>query len=154
MLHKTGFIVGEKCIQNAKVLNGKFLALQKNSLWSLWTLTGRMLMPFGWEDIQAIKDVVVLKSKNKYTIATGKSLAGLADQAELGLMEFADEVKAWRGDYIWVKTGSNEGILTQNLDTIVTVQEHVLSPAYFGFIAKREGSLPNLERCGRYFTTL
>ncbi len=148
VLHKTGFIAGEKCIQNARVLNGKFLALQKNSLWSLWTLTGRMLLPFGWEDIQAIKDVVVLKSKNKYAVATGKSLAGLADQAELGLMKFADEVKAWRGDYIWVKTGSNEGILTQGLDTVVAVQEHVLSPAYFGFIAKRGDTFQTWNNAG------
>jgi TolA-binding protein len=138
VLHKTGFTVGEKCIQSAKVVNGKFLALQKNSLWSLWTLTGRMLLPFAWEDIQSIKDVIVLKAKNKYTVTREKDLAALADQKELGLTEFADEVKGWRGDFIWVKTGATEGILTQNLDTVVTVREHVLSPAYFGFIAKKD----------------
>lgn len=138
VLHKTGFKVGEMCIQSAKVVNGKFLALEKNSLWSLWTLTGRMLLPFGWEDIQAIKDVIILKAKNTYTITTEKDLASLADQNELGLTEFADEVKGWRSDFIWVKTGATEGILTQNLDTVVAVREHVLSPAYFGFIAIRD----------------
>jgi len=137
VLHKTGFTVGDKCIQSAKVVSGKFLALQKNSVWSLWTLTGRMLLPFGWEDIQAIKDVIILKAKDKYTITTQKYLAGLADQKDLGLAEFADEVKGWKGDFIWVKKGVSEGILTQNLDTVVTVREHVLSPAYFGSVAKR-----------------
>ncbi|HEX6892316.1 MAG TPA: WG repeat-containing protein [Chryseolinea sp.] len=137
VLHKTGFTVGEKCIQSAKVVNGKFLALQKNSLWSLWTLTGRLLLPFGWEDIQVIKDVIILKAKNKYTITTEEEVAALADQNELGLTEFADEVKGWRGDFIWVKSGATEGILNQNMDTVVQVRDHVLSPAYFGFIAKR-----------------
>jgi hypothetical protein len=138
VLHKTGFSVGEKCIENAKLVNGKFLALQKNSFWSLWTLTGRMLLPFGWEDVQVIKDAIILKAKNQYTITTEKQLAALADQQELALREFADEVKGVRGDFIWVKSGAVEGILNQNLDTVVTFREHVLSPAYFGFITKKE----------------
>ena len=138
VVHKTGFIAGESCSQNAKIVGGKFLALQKDSQWSLWTLTGRLLLPFGWEDIQAIKDVIVLKAKDKIAITTSQSIAGLADQKELGLTEFVDEVKSWRGDFIWVRKGSKQGVLTQKLDTVVQVKEQVLSPVYFGSIAKKD----------------
>ena len=135
LLHKTGFTVGDSCVQDAKVLNGKFLGLKKGENWSLWTLSGRMLLPYGWEDIVAIKDVIVLKSKSKVTLTTDVALAKLADQQKLGLNEFVDEVKGWRNDFIWVKHGENEAVFNQRLDTIIHLKKHTLSPAYFGFTA-------------------
>lgn len=138
VLHKTGFVAGEPCVQDAKILNGKFLALQKNSMWSLWTLTGRMLLPYGWDDVHSISDVIVLKAKDKFALTTSASLAGLADQKELGLSEFVDEVKAWRKDFIWIRKGESEGVLTLTLDTVMAVQQQSLSPAYFGFISKKD----------------
>ena len=138
VLHKTGFIVGEPCIQNAKILGGRFLALQKNSQWSLWTLTGRNLLPYGWDDIQTIRDVIVLKAKDKVALTTTQSVAALAGQKEPRLTEFVDDVKSWTGDLIWVKNGSHQGVLSQKLDTVVRAQEQVLSPVYFGSVAKKD----------------
>ena len=138
VLHKTGFIVGEPCVQNARVLGGRFLAVQKNSQWSLWSLTGRALLRSGWDDIQSIKDVIVLKAKDKFAITTIQSIAALADQEELRLSEFVDDVKSWSGNFIWVRKGSHQGVLTQQLDTVVRVQEQVLTPAYFGSVAKKD----------------
>lgn len=154
VLHKTGFALGDKCVDNAKVLGGKFIAIQKNSKWSLWTFTGRMLLPFGWDEINAIKDVIVLKTNNKYTIATTKSIAGLADQNDLGLTEFVDEVRSWRGDNVWLRSGTRQGILTQKLDTIVRLKEQVLTPAYFGAISKHNNLFHTWNEAGdtsRYF---
>ncbi|MBA4054866.1 MAG: hypothetical protein C0490_09155, partial [Marivirga sp.] len=58
VLHKTGFEVGDRCVSSAKVLNGKLLALQRDNLWSVWTLTGRMLLPYAWDAIVAYNDVI------------------------------------------------------------------------------------------------
>lgn len=132
VLHKTGFKVGDACIEDAKVLNGKFLALRKDKLWSVWTFTGRMLMPYDWEDIAAIKNVIVFKRNNKCALATVQTIALLADQQDPGLQYSVDEVSVWRNDFIWVKTGDHQGVLDQSLDTLIKVEKHVLSPAYFG----------------------
>ena len=135
VLHKTGFKVGDACIEDAKVLNRKFLALQKNQLWSIWTFSGRLLLPYGWDDINAINDVIALKAKNKFTLATVHTIAQLADQQDLGLEEFVDEVKAWRNDFVWIRTGDRQGVLDQSLDTLIKIEKQVLSLAYFGSVA-------------------
>ena len=135
VLHKTGFKVGDACIEDARVLNGKFLALRKDQKWSIWTLTGRMLMPYEWEDITAIKDVIVFKKNNKCALATVQTIALLADQQELVLLDSVDEARVWRNDFVWVKAGDDQGVLDQTLDTLIKVEQQVLTPAYFGSTA-------------------
>lgn len=132
VLHKTGFRVGDACIEAAKVLDGKFLALRKDDLWSIWTFNGRMLMSYDWDDINVFKDVIAFKTKNKYKLATVDSVANLADHRDLELMEPVDDVRAWHKDCIWIKTGDDQGVLDQSLNALIKTENHILSPAYFG----------------------
>ncbi|MDH4091466.1 MAG: hypothetical protein OEV74_16320 [Cyclobacteriaceae bacterium] len=132
VVHKTGFKVGRDCIEDAKVLDGKFLALRENALWSIWTFGGRMLIPFEWDDIIPYRDVIVLKKNNKFALATARAIAQVADDQDLVLLDFVDEVKAWENDFLWIRNNNCQGILNHSLDTLIKEEIQSLSASYFG----------------------
>lgn len=148
VLHKSGFEAGDGCISSAKVLNGKFLAVQRDNLWSIWTLSGRMLLPYVWDGIVAYKDVIALKTNNRCTLLTAKYLAGLADQALYDPEEFVDEIRPWRNDLVWVKKGEQEGLLNQTLDTVVHGGIQTLQQNYFGSTATDEKGIRIINDAG------
>jgi hypothetical protein len=135
VLHKSGFSVGDDCIQEAKMLNGKLLALRKDNRWSVWTLAGRMLQPYEWDDISFTGNVILYHQPGKVTLATVEKVAGIADQGKLTPGEVFDEAKRWPDDRIWVRKGEQQGVLDQTLEPFIRMDDHVLHPQFFGSVA-------------------
>lgn len=135
VLHKSGFKIGSDCITEAKVLNGRFLALLKDTRWSIWSFNGRMLMTYDWDDITGFRDVLCLKAGDKIVLSTVKAIALIADQQPLVLPDSVDEVKPWRNEAIWFRKGALQGVVDQSLDTVINASGQVLTQAYFGTIA-------------------
>lgn len=148
IMHKTGFEVGDKCISSAKVLSGKLLALQRDNVWSIWTLSGRMLLPYAWDGVVAYNDIIVLKANNRYALVTVNNLAKVADQRPLDLDEFVDDVRPWRNNCVWVKKGGQEGLLSQPLDTLVHASTQTLQQIYFGTAATDEKGIRIINDTG------
>jgi hypothetical protein len=150
VLHKTGFSIGDGCIQDAKALNGKLLALQKNNRWSVWTLAGKMLQPYTWDDISFIKDVILFHKNNKIILATTQAIAAIADQEKWNPGDSYDEVKRWPGEQLWVRNGERQGVLNQTLGIYVELEKQVLNHYFFGCAANTsEGiKLFNMEGKG------
>jgi sporulation protein YlmC with PRC-barrel domain len=135
VLHKTGFAIPEQAAEDAKLLAGKFLALKKDNRWSVWTLTGRKVIDYAWEDANHIGDVIILQRKGKLKLATVNEVAQLADQYTLKVQDLFDEIKLVKRDFIWAKTGDFEGVLDQNLTSIVPFEKHALKAFDFGVVA-------------------
>ncbi len=135
LVHKTGFEVGPYCIDGARVINGKFLALQVKGKWAVYTFAGRMLLPFELNDIRAIGSVIVLKYDEKFRLATEEMLASFAEITDgiSSLME-GDELVEWSGKRLWIKQGQVQRVLTLALDTLVTVEHQNVFPAAAGII--------------------
>ena len=81
LIHKSGFKIGEGCIDDAKILNNKFIATEKNDQWSIWTLTGRQLVQ-DTDEIFLAKDVIGLKENGKTKLITAAMLATLPSTPE------------------------------------------------------------------------
>ncbi len=135
IIHKSGYIFDHPQVEDGKLLNGKFIALKRNKLWSVWTLTGKQLLDFEWDEVSTIKDVVVLKKQNKFKLVTPHQLALLADQRMLKTQDFFDMVKAFPGNLIWARTGEYEGIMDQSLNNKVPFEKHLLEPGLTGIIS-------------------
>lgn len=136
IVHKTGFVVGDSCIQQGKILAGKFIAIRSHDRWSLWTLTGRKLFSENWDDLSTIKDVVLFKRNGKYTLATSLQLGTLAaEHKDLKIHDAFDEVKPWVHDQIWARVAEYQGLLNQNLVITLPFENHTLNPSFFGTIA-------------------
>lgn len=149
VVHKSGFRTGQDCIQDAKILGERFLALKNDSRWSVWALSGRMLLPYDFDDVFAIKDVMALQRGERITLATASSIAQTANQAELHPTCIVDEVKAWRNDLLWVGIGEVQGILDLTLDTLVRLEKQRLSPTYFGGVSLHDDGARTVNDLGR-----
>ncbi len=132
VIHKSGFSVGDECIDEAKVINGKLLAFRKENRWSIWTFSGRMLMPYTWDELTFIRNVVCLKRNNKLILSTVESVSLLANQQPLEMSDSVDEAKPWRHDFVWIRKGNLQGVVNQSLDTLVQPDDQRLAQTYFG----------------------
>lgn len=135
VVHKTGFIPLDSCVQNARMLSGRLLAIRTNDHWSVRTLAGRLLLGSAWDDVQAAGNVVILKKNEKYWLTTLDQVACIADQQPLGLRDVFNDVKPWSNGLIWFRAGSHEGVLGQHLDMPVPARQQRLAPAFFGAVA-------------------
>jgi len=149
LIHKSGFTIGGDCIDDAKVLNGKFLALQKNGIWSVWTLTGRMLLPYEWTEVIAYNDVIVLRNDAGFSLATAEKIALMAEEHSPVLSDIVDEVKPWDDKFIWIKKQNLQGILSYEMDTLVRVEPQHLSPFYFGALSNTAAGLRTINHLGK-----
>ncbi|MEO7991438.1 MAG: hypothetical protein ABI663_17935 [Chryseolinea sp.] len=135
VIHKSGFIVGDSCITDARLLSGKLLAIKKEDQWSVWTLSGRMLVPFSWDEISTVEDVILFKNGDKTKLATIQSVARVADHQTLQLSDAFDDAKAWSQHLLQVQSGEFQGVLNQRLDVFIRFDKHKLTNNFFGTLA-------------------
>lgn len=148
VVHKTGFRVGDSCVDDARLLGNRLLALKKNGLWSVWTLTGRMLQPYSWEDVTSQRNIIVYHRGGKLRLATVAQVGSLANGDTLRLNDVYDEVKLWPNDRLWVRAGSYEGVLAQDLTTQVPFDKHVLTSTFFGTLGTSTAGISTFNMTG------
>ncbi len=133
VIHYSGYSVGEgACYQDARLIGKNYVALQKNRNWSIWTLTGRMLFDFFWEDVNRVEDVVILKKSGKYKLAKLKDISRVADQLAVPFTQEFDEVNNWPNSMFWVRTGKDQGVLNQNLKEWIKPAPQQVTQTFFG----------------------
>jgi hypothetical protein len=132
VIHKSGFRVGEECVEDAKLVCGKFLAIQKNNEWSIWTLTGYPLFPGPSEEIREAGNIVAMSSQNDIRLATSHKLATVADQQPVDLSDVFQEIKPWPDSLLWVRTGDFQGVFNQLLEVHIPFDQGELAPSFFG----------------------
>jgi hypothetical protein len=132
VMHKTGFNPGDPCVEEAKVLNGKLLALKKEGKWSVRTLTGLQLIPFEWENISYAGDVLIFQRNKQFWLATTEAISAIANQQQPRLKDAFEEVKPWPNGRIWARAGKFEGVFDQELNVYIPFKEQRLLPAFFG----------------------
>ncbi len=136
VIHKSGFIVGDDCIDNVKVVNGRFLTLQRNDKWSIFSLTGRMLLYYELDSIATSGDVVIIQAQDKYKLMAMTDLTALADHSHNVDESEADDIKTWSGGRIWVRTNHSETVIDNALDTLFSAIDHTLSQTTFGALSR------------------
>lgn len=140
VIHKSGFVVSDDCIDDAKIVSGKFIALQKGNQWSLVTLSGRSITPYSYNKIEAIKGAIALKVSDQVQLTTPGKIGMAVNQIKLIYNGPYDEARPWNGDGIWIRTNSATGVLNSSLEIIIPESDHELKQAFFGTIARTKTS--------------
>lgn len=135
VIHKTGFVVGDNCIQDARIICNRFLALKKNEKWGVWTFTGVQLQPYSWDEILGHDQVIVLKRQRKYKLVSVHDMAAVADQQTLKSNDTYDSLQLWKQGLIWLKTAVYQGVLDQNLSIYIPFERHELTQVQHGIIS-------------------
>lgn len=139
VIHHSGMeLIKENCFQDAELLGSNFLILKRDKRWSLWTLTGRMLVPFEWDEIQQLGEVLAFGKNGKFKLARFQDVAKVADQFSLTVSQEFDEVKSVSGNLIWARRGEAQGVLTQDLKEWIVVEKQEITPSFFGLVSRTD----------------
>lgn len=134
IIHKSGFLVGD-CVEEGKVLAGRYLAVRKNDHWALYSFAGKGLTPYDWDDIQAYKDILIFKKDNKYKLASAITVGLAADEQKISFSDTYDDLKPWSRDLLWINAEKKQAVLNQNLAEIIPLDQHILKQTFFGATA-------------------
>ena len=139
VIHTSGMeLIKENCFQDVELLGSNFLILKKDKRWSVWTLTGRMLLPFEWDEIQQLGEVLAFRKNGKVKLTRFQDVAKVADQFSLTFSQEYDEVKSVSGNLIWVRRGEVQGVLTQELKEWIVVEKQEITPSFFGHVSRTD----------------
>ena len=131
VMHKTGFSVGEDCLQDAMVMDGRFVAIRINGQWEIYALTGRLLSS-GWDEIKTVNRFIALRRNDEWFLASAARIGLIADRQPLDFDRGFDEVRGWPNDLIWVRREKSEAVLNPDLQPAIPFDEHELQPEIVG----------------------
>jgi WG containing repeat len=132
LAHKSGIRFGPECIDEASILDGRFVAIKTDGKWSLFSISGRVLES-DLDDVFLIKDVVCLRKNGKVQLVRAITLTTLPMPATSS--PGYDDAKAWKNNLIWVQLEDQSGLLNQTLDYVVPLGKSSLNTSFFGVIA-------------------
>jgi hypothetical protein len=147
VLHKSGFTIYD-CIDDARVLGGRYLALKKENGWGLFSLSGRPLTNFEWTEITSADEVLILKNGRGYWPVIDKAVEQLREQSKIGLDLAFDEAKAWPGGFLWVRSGEKQALLDPSLKEVIHLGEQTITSFSFGAVAESSDSTRLFLRTG------
>lgn len=142
LFHKSGFRIGDHCLEDARLISGKFLALKKNRVWSLWTLTGRILLHYAWDNISSNGNIIIFQKGKGLQLATAAAVAAIARHQPLKLTNAFDEIRNWPDSLLWVRSGDLHGVLDHTLAVWINPDKGELTSTFFG--ASRAGQQTTL----------
>jgi hypothetical protein len=141
VVHKSGFRVGDDCINDAKIVAGRFLALKQGDAWGLFALNGLRLLDTVFEDITSVDHVLLFKRSGKFILVKDSHLKDVADLEPFNDSKVYDDVRAWGDGNLLVRNGVLEGVLDQQLDFTIPLDRHALTKTSFGFIQNNAGRM-------------
>lgn len=136
VLHKSGRIIIADCIQDAAVLDGRFLLVTKNNRVGLFALNGRMILKPEWQSIEVIEKVIVLDRNGKKVLSTPDQLELVVDGNPLLETFVFDDVKAINHNRLLVTNGSLQGIINSNLEFVVPLAIQSLKQTPIGLVRR------------------
>ena len=134
IIHKSGFIIRVDDLRDARIIAGRFIAIDKESGWGIVSFTGKILLPYVYEEITSFDDWIVLTKNSKKILVTASQVGNTANKIALPQNMAFDEVRRWGENLCWAKNGSLEGVLNENLEFVIPLDRQILMKTPFGFV--------------------
>jgi hypothetical protein len=141
LTHKSGFKIGNECVQDAKVIASHFVATKQKGQWSLFTFSGRLLCNATFDDIYGEDDLILFVRAGKKVLKTVSEVAQLADNIAFKETLVFDEVRTLGQGYYQVRNGSLQGVLTSKLEYAVPLDRQIISQTPYGFLQERNNKI-------------
>ena len=142
VLHKSGLTIIDD-IEDARLLNDRFLAIKRQGRWDLASLNGLILTSEGFDDITVINSVVAFKKNNKVRLSTAMLIADVANNFALKFSVPYDQVRPLSPELLSVKINGLQSIIDRQLQVLLPFAEGDIESIPLGF-AQREKDIVNL----------
>lgn len=131
VIHKSGFSI-DSCVQQAKVIGNRFLALRKLDKWELVSLTGRNVLPESAENMELIGQMLAVTRGSKTFLVTIEELMAMADEQKFSYDYEVSAVKILPNRLLHVNAQGKDIVINSNFDVIVPAAKQI-KPAFFGY---------------------
>ncbi len=120
ILHKSG----THCLPHeAKLLGHYFFFSKSGATATLYTLHGRKVLAGDWQDVFALKDVIVFKSDQGFRMSTARDIGAHVNGSPISFTAYYDEVEALDNQYLLVRQGSQRALLRYDLSVALPLQD-------------------------------
>lgn len=133
VLHKSGRLLFDDCVADARVVAGRFIVASQQGHQILYTLAGRRLQKEFWDDVQSMRGAVALKRNGQWLLATPDQLARAANLEVVDFKGPFSEVRATLSG-IWVRRNDEEGLLDATLTELVPTARQNITERDFGAV--------------------
>ena len=117
------------------------MGLAKNKKWAIYSLAGKVLFPFSFDDITVFDSLVVLTKNEKKILTTPARLGRVADKTEFKADFVFDDVRRWGPRQYWVRNGILEGVIDADLNFVIPPDRQTLRKTSFGFLRGKDDKL-------------
>lgn len=133
LIHKSGFVLVQDCVDDARIIADHFVAIKNDKKWTLHSFSGRKLIPEKFDDIRSEEDIIVFNRSGKWMLNTISQIVAAADNNPLPDQMVFDEVRKLSSDKVLVKNGALEGVVNSDLEFIIPLDRQTLTLTSFGF---------------------
>lgn len=138
VIHESGFRIGSTIVQGAQLLANHFVGLLKNKKWAVYSLAGKVLLPFSFDEIVVHDSLIVLVRGGKQILTTPDRLGSVTLRTGLKEDFVFDEIRRWGRQQYWVRNGVLEGVINADLNFVIPLDRQVLRKTSFGFLRGKE----------------
>jgi hypothetical protein len=149
VIHKSGSVI-VNAVEDARVIDDKFLSIKRNGKWDLSTLTGLILTTEGFDDITAVNSVIVFKKNNKLLLSTPMLIADVANNFPLKLSSPYDQVRPVSADLLAVKVNGLQSVIDRQLEALIPFTEADIEATSFGLVQKEKDAVTLYDRAARF----
>lgn len=132
LIHKSGWLADFPVVDNATMVNNRFVAVQQEKLWALFTLTGKQLTPFLFDALEARGQFLIASRASKKLLIGFNNLLPFTKETYEPLV--ADEIKRYGSEYFWMRNGALEQVIDENLNVIIPFGRHSISFNALGLV--------------------
>lgn len=136
VLHKSGRLLASQCGLAAKMVAGKFLAVELADGWHLFTLTMVSISTKAWQEVEALNGFVGLKKDDQWLVTTPEALADVINGEQLKTSTGYDALTPWTRDLMRVAKDTDEGVIDNQLNMVIPMGEHQLTQDFYGIQIK------------------
>jgi hypothetical protein len=141
LLHKSGWPIVKSFMNDAKVLNGQFIAFKTRGKWGLMTFSGRILIEPKFDDIKSSGQFYLFEKDEQYDALSSSILAKSANQNPVQSHTIFTDYELLNETYLWLQSPYGETIFDEQLNEIVPYNDQEIKMLKNGVLVKKRNEM-------------
>lgn len=133
VVHKSGFVIAD-CVDEAKLLAKRYIAIRKKEKWALFTLAGKMLSQFEWDDLSSNGSLIVMKRGDRFVIANEEEVSTWSETGIPLLPRFFDSVQSLSPVHTLVASNNQQALVDGSQKELIPYGTHKIRKEDFGYV--------------------
>jgi tetratricopeptide (TPR) repeat protein len=138
VIHKSGWQITTKSMQDIRLLGGQFLAYKSNGKWGLMTLSGRVISKPKFDNISMQGLFYIFESAGHYDVLNGKVLAESVNQRPINFQMLFTDFELLDDNHLWLQSSFGETIFDENLNEVVPYNQQQINTLKNGYLVQKK----------------